>query len=153
MNCKKCNSKLPGPRAALGYSVCVECSDVETYGCVDIVYHKTGNTVQVMSKEQAASINKHARKRFGTVLKGGSKSTTYNPKGIGKGCSTSFVGSKECYEEVGHMMMNILDAKGFDTASVYVDKQVQNFTINGSQAFKLKQLLKNLTQHDNHLSY
>ena len=144
---------MPTKRVELGFRVCVSCSEVETYGCVDIVYHKTGNTVQVMTKEQAASVNKHARKRFGTVLKGGSKSTTYNPKGIKKGCSTSFVGNNELYEEVGAMMMNLLDAKGFDTASIYVDKQVQNFTINGSQAFKLKQLLKTITHYDNHLSY
>tara|TARA_R110000868_G_scaffold268036_5_gene527298 strand:+ start:1644 stop:2078 length:435 start_codon:yes stop_codon:yes gene_type:complete len=144
---------MPKARVALGFVHCTDCSEVETYGCVDIVYHKTGNTVQVMSKQQAAAVNKHARKRFGTVLKGGSKSTTYNPKGIKKGCSTSFVGSKGCYDEVGEMMMNLLDAKGFDTASIYVDKQVQSFTISGSQAFKLKQLLKTITHYDNHLSY
>lgn len=146
MNCKKCNSVLPTKRVELGYRECVSCSEVEGYGCVDIVYHKTGNTVQVVSKEEAASINKHSRKRFGTVLKGGSKSTTYNPKGIGKGCSTSFVGSDEDYESVGAMMMDLLDAKGFDTASRYIDKQVENLVIRSTQAFKLKQLLNNVTQ-------
>lgn len=149
MKCSKCNSAMPAKRAELGFRVCVSCSEVETYGCVDIVYHKTGNTVQVMSKEQAASINKHARKRFGTVLKGGSKSTTYNPKGLKRGCSTVFVGSDKLYEEVGTMMMNLLDAKGYDTASIYVDKQVKNLTINELQAFKLKQLLKSITHYDN----
>ena len=147
MNCKKCNSKMPKARVALGFVHCTECSEVETYGCVDIVYHKTGNTVQVMTKEQAASINKHARKRFGTVLKGGSKSTTYNPKGIVKGCSTSFVGTDEAYERVGQMMMDLLDAKGFDTASAYIDRQVANYSIRSTQAFKLKQLLNTITQH------
>jgi len=145
MNCKKCNSKLATKRAELGFRVCTACSEVEAYGCVDIVYHKTGNTVQVMSKEQAASVNKYARKRFGTVLKGGIKSTTYNPKGIIKGCSTTFIGSDKSYEKVGEMMMNLLDAKGFDTASHYIDKQADNYAINGTQAFKLKQLLNNIS--------
>ena len=151
MKCTKCNSKLPAKRAQLGYRECVKCSDVEGYGCVDIVYHKTGNTVQVMTKEQAAAINKHSRKRFGTVLKAGSKSTTYNPKNIIHGCSTSFIGTEESYNRVGEMMMNLLDAKGYETASIYIDKQVENLTIRAGQAFKLKQLLKTVTQHDNNL--
>lgn len=152
MNCKKCNTPMPSKRKALGFVHCVKCSEVDTYGCVDIVYHKTGNTVQVMTKEQAASINKHSRKRFGTVLKGGSKSTTYNPKGIQVGCRTTFIGSNESYEKVGEMMMNLLDAKGLDTASLYVEKQVQNYTINSSQAFKLKQLLNSVISHDKNIS-
>lgn len=145
MNCKKCKAKLPAARISLGFIHCVECSDVDTYGCVDIVYHKTGNTVQVMSKEQAASINKHSRKRFGTVLRAGSKSTAYNPKGVKIGCSNTFIGSDDSYNKVGEMMMLLLDAKGFDTASAYIDKQVANYVIRATQAFKLKQVLNSVT--------
>lgn len=140
-NCKKCAKKLPARRHQLGFRECVTCSEVETYGCVDIVYHKTGNTVQVMSKEQAAAINKHSRKRFGTVLKAGSKSTTYNPKNIKYGCSTAFIGSQESYDKVGTEMMLLLDSKGYETASAYVDKKVKEYIINANQSFKLKKLL------------
>ena len=58
MNCKNCKKEIPQGRVDLGYKVCVDCSDVERYGCVDIVYHKTGNTIQIMPQEDAAKINK-----------------------------------------------------------------------------------------------
>ena len=152
MNCKKCNAKMPSARVTLGYVHCVDCSEVDTYGCVDIVYHKTGNTVQVLSKDQAAAINKHSRKRFGTVLKGGSKSTTYKPTNIRYGgASSAFIGTQQLFEEVGAQVMKVLDSKGFEAASLYVDRQVQNLNISGSQAFKLKQIIKHFTQHDTSL--
>ena len=142
MNCKNCNTKLPPKRVSSGFNHCIECSDVETYGCVNIINHKTGNTVQPLPKSQAAAINKIGdRKRFGTVLKGGSKSNTYNPKDIKVGCSTVFVGSEATYNEVGESAMKILDTKGFEAASLFIDKQVQNYYITGSNAFKLKQIL------------
>lgn len=148
MNCTKCNTQIPQKRYQLGFRECVSCSEVETYGCVDIVYHKTGNTVQVMSKDQAASINKYSRKRFGTVLKGGSKSTTYNPgKIVNGGASSAFVGTPQLFEEVGAKAMKILDIKGFEAASLFIDKQVQELYISGSQSFKLKRILTALNQN------
>ena len=54
MNCKKCNSEIPKKRIDLGYTTCIDCSTVEQYGCVDIVYHKTGNTVQPMARAAQA---------------------------------------------------------------------------------------------------
>jgi hypothetical protein len=150
MNCKNCNNELPQKRASLGYKVCVSCSDVETYGCVNIINHKTGNTVQPLPKSQAAAINKIGdRKRFGTVLKGGSKSSTYNPgKDIKIGCSTTFVGSAESYNIVGEESMKILDTKGYEAATLFIDKQVKNYYISGSQAFKLKRLINQISVYE-----
>ena len=80
--CSKCDVEIPLKRAKMGYLDCVKCSDVESYGFVNIINHKTGNTVQPMPKKQADIINKFGdRKRFGTVLKGGSKNDTYNQIG------------------------------------------------------------------------
>ena len=68
MNCKNCKKEIPQGRVDLGYKVCVDCSDVERYGCVDIVYHKTGNTIQIMPQEDAAKINKLSQRvGFGTL--------------------------------------------------------------------------------------
>lgn len=143
MNCTKCNSLIPSKRASLGFKTCVDCSDVEGYGFVNIINHKTGNTIQPLPKEQAAAINKIGdRKRFGTILKGGSKSTTYNPKNLKYGCSTVQVGSDASYQEVGENMMKMLEVKGYEAASLYIDKQVKEYFISGSQAFKLKQVLQ-----------
>lgn len=143
MNCKNCNASIPSARVNLGFKVCVNCSDVETYGCVNIINHKTGNTIQPMSKSQAAAINKIGdRKRFGTVLKGGSKSTAYNPgKNVVITGSNAFIGSPQLFEEVGSKAMSILETKGLDSAIQYVDKEVRNFTINPGQAFKIKRVL------------
>jgi hypothetical protein len=114
---------------------------------VNIINHKTGNTVQPLPKEQAAAINKIGdRKRFGTVLKGGSKSSTYNPgKDIKVGASSSFVGTPELFNQVGEQAMKLLDTKGLDTAVAYVDKEVRCYSINAIQAFKIKTVLSNIS--------
>ena len=54
----------------LGFRVCVECSTVEAYGCAPVINHKTGNTIQIMSQEDAKRIAKLTRRRgYGTMLK------------------------------------------------------------------------------------
>ena len=68
----KCNPKniITPQRVALGNNTSVECSTTEPYGCVQITYHKTGNTIQIMPKEQAKRIRKlSARRGYGTCLK------------------------------------------------------------------------------------
>jgi hypothetical protein len=143
MNCS-CGTIIPTKRFDLGYKTCVECSTTESYGSVNIINHKTGNTVQVMSKEQARSINKIGdRKRFGTILRGGSKSTAYNPKKLsGRSCcAVSYVGNKETYETVGKEAMLILEHQGFETALRYIEKQVNQCLINKPQASDIKRIL------------
>ena len=53
MKCK-CKNIIPEGRLKLGYSVCVECSTVDRYGCAPITFHKTGNSIQIMSSPAAA---------------------------------------------------------------------------------------------------
>jgi len=66
----KCKNIIPPQRLALGYTSCVECSTVEAYGCVNITYHKTGNTIQIMSQSQAKRVRKlGARRGYGTCLR------------------------------------------------------------------------------------
>jgi hypothetical protein len=141
--CKSCGSKMPEKRVQLGYSECTKCSTTESYGFVNIINHKTGNTVQPMPKKQADAINKIGeRKRFGTVLKGGSKTNTYNPKNIKFGASLVQIGSPQSFEKVGVEAQYLCETKGFDTASLYVDKEVKDYTISATQAFQIKQLLR-----------
>jgi hypothetical protein len=143
MNCKHCGNSVPVKRVQLGYTDCVSCSDVETYGYVNIINHKTGNEIQPLPKSQAAAINKIGdRKRFGTVLKGGSKSNTYNPKNTKYGCSTSFIGSEKLFEKVGIEAMTLLDERGLEAAIAYVGREVKELSISGSQAFQLRQILQ-----------
>ena len=68
MKCK-CNNEIPIGRLRLGFKVCVNCSTVERYGCAPLINHKTGNTIQIMSRSDAAKIAKLTRRRgYGTML-------------------------------------------------------------------------------------
>ena len=70
MICKSCKTTIPQGRVDLGYTECVDCSTVEAVGCVDICYHKTGNTIQILPKAQAQRIRKLTERRgYGTMLK------------------------------------------------------------------------------------
>ncbi len=66
----KCNNIIPEGRVKLGYKVCVQCSTVEQYGCAPITFHKTGNSIQIMSSKDAAAMAKLTRRKgYGTMLK------------------------------------------------------------------------------------
>lgn len=151
MNCNNCGTTIPTKRSDLGYKTCIDCSTTEAYGCVNIINHKTGNTVQVMSREQASAINKIGdRKRFGTILRGGSKSDSYNPKKVVYGgCSTSFVGSKELFDEVGEKAVNMLELRGLEAALGLIDKECKEYTISGNQAFRIRQIVQMLNMQNN----
>jgi len=64
----KCTHNIPKQRLALGYTTCIECSTEEKLGCIDTINHKTGNSIQVMSRaeaDQAVKLTKRAG--FGTL--------------------------------------------------------------------------------------
>ena len=145
MICKKCNESIPQARVDLGYKVCVECSEVERYGCVDIVYHKTGNTIQIMPKEEADQINKLAQRTgFGTLraLRSG-KSTTQKTK-IGKGCSKAFVGSEHSFKRVGEKCMMWVDIEDWQMVIKTLQKAKDSFEISGGQYNRLLRIFKEL---------
>ena len=67
--CKCCGTIMPQGRVNLGYKVCGNCSTTEQYGCVPLTYHKTGNSIQIMSRSDAARVAKMTRRRgYGTML-------------------------------------------------------------------------------------
>ena len=69
MKCIKCENIIPKGRVNLGYKVCVQCSTVEQYGCAPVINHKTGNSIQIMSSQDAARIAKLTRRKgYGTML-------------------------------------------------------------------------------------
>ena len=55
MKCK-CKNIIPEGRLRLGFKACVNCSSVEAYGCAPVINHKTGNSIQIMSSEDAKKI-------------------------------------------------------------------------------------------------
>ena len=65
-----CGSPIHPVRIKLNYKTCVECSTTQAYGCAPITNHKTGNSIQIMSQEQAEIIRKSSRRRgYGTCLR------------------------------------------------------------------------------------
>ena len=136
----KCTHNIPKQRLALGYTTCVECSTEEKLGCIDTINHKTGNTIQVMSRrdaDQASKLTKRAG--FGTlraITKGSSQRKT---KYQYDGCSTSQVGSQELYEHVGKTYIDYLDVDK-DIAERYLTRSLNNFEISELQYNKIKQL-------------
>ena len=66
----KCNKIIPKERLRLGFRVCVDCSTVSRYGCAPVINRKTGNTIQIMSSEDAEKVYKLFRRRgYGTMLR------------------------------------------------------------------------------------
>ncbi len=136
----KCTHNIPKQRLALGYTTCVECSTEEKLGCIDTINHKTGNSIQVMSRDEAdQAIKLTKRAGFGTlraITKGSSQRKT---KYQYDGCSTSQVGSQELYEHVGKTYIDYLDVDK-DIAERYLTRSLDNFEISQLQYNKIKQL-------------
>ena len=136
----KCTHNIPKQRLALGYTTCVECSTEEKLGCIDTINHKTGNTIQVMSRsdaDQASKLTKRAG--FGTLRAITNGSSQRKTKYQYDGCSTSQVGSQELYEHVGKTYIDYLDVDE-DIAERYLTRSLNNFEISELQYNKIKQL-------------
>ena len=138
MNCK-CKKIIPQARLDLGYTVCVECSTVEKLGCIDTINHKTGNTIQVMSRDdadQALKLTKRAG--FGTLRSLRGASVKSNTK-ILHGCRLTSIGNQKLYEQVGKTYVDYYDV---DTklAEKYLLRMLNNLEINQLQYNTIKKL-------------
>lgn len=59
----KCGNKIPDVRVKAGYKTCVKCSTEEKWGCSQLIYHKTGNTIEVIKdRELCEQINAMAKR-------------------------------------------------------------------------------------------
>ena len=66
----KCGEELHPVRIKYGSDNCVSWSNVERYGCAPIINHKTGNSIQILSREDAITIAKLTRRKgYGTMLR------------------------------------------------------------------------------------
>jgi len=145
MKCKSCGEPIPeGRLKALPNTMhCSECSQEEAVGCVDIVYHKTGNTIQVMPKEQADSINRAARRSgFGSLasMKGGSGGNER------KGRYEHRVpiirqSTEEDFELAGQRMMEHVEMGDRKRALTDIEDSLRSRLISPTQARQLRALL------------
>ena len=145
MICKSCSKEIPTKRVELGFNQCVDCSTTETYGTIDIVYHKTGNTVEHVDKKTAAHVNKISRRAgfgssLGKIKSGGHKEFS---KKIEKGCSTVTIGSANMFERVGNEMLLQYEIGGLERAYKYLEKALDNISITNGQYCTLKRVMEN----------
>ena len=149
MNCITCKNPINNQRikALPTTKVCVDCSTTEQVGCVDITYHKTGNTIQVMDKASADKINKLARRgNFGimTGMKGGSGGAT----------KTKLTGSvkvwrlptEEDYQTVLAKIGQMINVYGDnrETCINYINRQYDNKLISSTHTYNLKTIINTL---------
>lgn len=150
MRCNTCGVSIPKERLKLlpNTTECVSCSSTEAVGCVDMVYHKTGNTIQILPKHEADKINKLAKRTtFGAMasLKGGSGSTE----------KTKFSGTtdiirkstKEDFEIAGKKMMYWLDLGFPHKAKNEIKIAFESRLINQRQKRKLDNLYQYFINH------
>jgi len=145
MNCIHCKKEIQEQRiiALPNTKTCIECSTTEQVGCVDITYHKTGNTIQVMDKESAAKINKLAQRAgYGIMrgLRGGSspKSTT---KLKGSSGAVMRMATQQDFEQVGKQVMQLIDMNNKQTAIKTIDEALESRMISGSHRRQLMEIV------------
>ena len=140
----KCKHKIPKARLALGYTTCVACSTEEKLGCIDTINHKTGNSIQVMSRSDADQASKLLKRAGYSTLRALSGKSVTKPRKIIKGCRLTNVGSEPLYEQVGKMYLNYADVD-ITLANNYLQRSLDNYEISQLQYNKIKQLYKLIT--------
>jgi len=144
MKCNKCKTEIPQKRVDLGYTVCVNCSTTESYGCVDIVYHKTGNTVQPMDKSSAEQINKLSRRSGFGIMRGMMSGKTTKRKvklGTHIRVPIQVVESEDVFNKIGEVAVSLFDESGKDAAMSYLSECIRDSLITWRQYTKLSNII------------
>jgi len=138
----KCNHNIPQARLDLGYTVCVECSTEEKLGCIDTIHHKTGNTIQVMSREDADKASKLTRRAgFGILRSMSGGSTSQRKAKIINGCSLTTIGNDKSYEHIGKTYIDYLEVDE-EIAKRYINRALDNLEISQNQYNNIIKLSK-----------
>ena len=139
----KCNHNIPQARLDLGYTECVDCSTVQKLGCIDTINHKTGNSIQVMSREDADKASKLTKRAGFGILRSMASGSSQRKAKIINGCSTTYVGNDVMFEQVGKTYMDYLEVDK-EIAERYLDRALNNLEISQLQYNKIKLVCYNL---------
>ena len=139
----KCNHNIPQARLDLGYTECVDCSTVQKLGCIDTINHKTGNSIQVMSREDADKASKLTKRAGFGILRSMASGSSQRKSNMITGCSTTYVGNDVMFEQVGKTYIDFLDVDK-EIAERYLDRALNNLEISQLQYNKIKLLCYNL---------
>jgi hypothetical protein len=149
MNCQ-CGKEIPEKRTQLGYRDCVECSTVERVGCIDIVYHKTGNTIEITDRETAEKIRKLSRRNAKGIMVGmkpSPKSETWKPPKNFNGqrlLERAVKPDPAQFEADGARAMEILESEGFSAAVAWLQKRVSDLWLTPVQMGRIRRILEAL---------
>jgi len=141
----KCTHKIPKARLALGYTTCVACSTEEKLGCIDTINHKTGNSIQVMSRSDANQASKLLKRAGYSTLRALSGSSKTKQRKIIKGCRLTNIGSQQLYEQIGKMYIDYHDVDK-QLADRYLIRSLNNLEISQLQYNNIKKLTQLITK-------
>ena len=137
----KCTHHIPKARLALGYTTCVKCSTEQKLGCIDTINHKTGNSIQVMSREDAAQASKLLQRAGYSTLRALSGKSPVARKKILYGCRLTSIGSEELYNQIGKEYMDYLEVDQV-IADKFLVRALDNYEISQLQYNKIVKLSK-----------
>ena len=143
MKCK-CKNIIPQARVALGYSTCVACSTEEKLGCIDTINHKTGNSIQVMSRSDADQASKLLKRAGYSTLRALSGKSVMPKRKILHGCRLTNVGSDELYNKIGKQYLDFLEVDQV-IADRFLVRALDNYEISQLQYNKIIKLAKLIT--------
>jgi hypothetical protein len=161
MVCKHCETVIPQKRVDMGYRECVNCSTTPRWSANPVIFHKTGNTTEIIKDPEVAAdlAFASARKGFG-VLKGMTanrrpKAVTTKKVEAPKVLPAAAVSFRRVavhkptyyFEEVGQEMMDIFEKHGYTLASQHIQKALEEKRIYRKQADQLS-LILNTFNHD-----
>ena len=143
----KCGEELPPIRVKLNYKTCVKCSTESKWTVVPVIYHKTGNTTEVIKDPVVAAdfLFMSSRKGFG-VMRGMTMSrrpdssiqAPRKPRKVKPPIRYFF-------EEVGKETLRVAEEKGIQEAHSYVKKSLREKKINRSHAERINNIVEILT--------
>ena len=141
----KCGHKIPEPRVKMGYKTCVMCSTEDKWGCAQVVYHKTGNTIEVIKdKELCEEINAMAQRKTFGVSNGmtGVYRKKPTPKSYIKVMKEK--APKLDYRQVGERTMYINEIEGIESAKQFLNECLNKSYISNYQFNKISTILKHI---------
>lgn len=126
MNCK-CGATIPELRTGLGYRECVNCSTVEAHGCIDIIYHKTGNTIQITDKKTAERMRLLSRRNGMGTLRGAGAGGGGTPQAtvgqrIPPRVTRLYTVSHETLNKIGEEALVLAETEGTPSALLFLEK-------------------------------
>lgn len=155
----KCGETVHPVRVTAGYRTCVKCSTESKWGSVQVIYHKTGNTIEIVKDpEVAEQVNQMARRSGFGVMKGmtgvtkksASASTTVKPLPP-KPVVDHVISRRPLvtdWERVGEEAMQIAEIDSIDSAVEHIRKAHQERRILQKQADQLIQIIGHVLHHE-----